>query len=283
MGLRRRTGATSWCVSSKVPQRRPQSVYFLRHGKILPFDRELWVPDRLLRRGAWDHGNPVPERGHTPGRRGAGPAGSPQPQGRHSLRRPRGHRWQPDRLLGGLPGGTTVRLGVGAPREAHAGAPGVGRRALRAPRRQGRLRGPLLLGLARSRSAGGGHEPHVLGHVRLLQRPGRDGVGYGGGPCGVLLRSNLGCDAALVGTLCVAAGPSTPGGARRLLRLPVGDLPPESVARARSVSRLYERNVKLLGGQRQPQRVKASLNRASSSTNRIRFSIPNPSRRRLLF
>src|SRR5215203_1922422 len=62
----RRCGA----AASKVPQRRSQSVYFLRHGQILPPDRELRVPDRLLRRGAGNHGNPRPERGHL-GLRGA--------------------------------------------------------------------------------------------------------------------------------------------------------------------------------------------------------------------
>src|SRR5215210_1629608 len=224
----------------REPRRDTKPLYFLCYERVLLADRELRLPDRVLRRGAWDHGHSLPERGHTPRFGRAGPAGTPRSQGRHSLRRPRGHRGQPDRLLGGLPGGTALRLEVGAPREAHPRAPGMGRTALRASRRQGRLRWPLLLGLACSRSTGGWHEPHALEHVRRLQCSGRDGVGYGGGPCRVLLRPELGRDAALVGTLSVIASLSTPGGARRLLRLPVGDFPQEPVVRARSARRLLQ-------------------------------------------
>jgi diadenosine tetraphosphatase ApaH/serine/threonine PP2A family protein phosphatase len=91
-------------------RRRSKSLYFLRHGRVLPTHRELRLPDRLFRRGAGDDGYPFPERGHTHCLRRAGSAGPPRPQGRHSLRRPRGHCRQPNRLLGGLPGGTIVRL-----------------------------------------------------------------------------------------------------------------------------------------------------------------------------
>jgi hypothetical protein len=95
--------------------------------------------------------------------------------------------------------------------------------ALRTPWRQGRLRGALLLGLACARSACGRYEPHALGHLRLLQRPRRGGVGHHGSrSCGVSGRPELGRDAALVGTLPVLAGPPTPRGAKHLLRLPVG-------------------------------------------------------------
>src|SRR5215208_4728550 len=220
--------------SQSLILRRKKSLYFIRNGRVLSAHRELRLPDRLLRRGTRDYGHPLPERGRTPRCRCAGPAGASRPQRSHSVRRPRGHRRQPDRLLGGLPGGTAVRLEVGEPREAHSGTPGVGGTSLRAPRRQGRLRRPLLLGLAHARSAGGWHEPYALGHVRLVQRPRRGGVGHGGRYGGVFLRPELGCDATLVGTLTVAAGPSAPGGARHLLHLPVGDLPPESIGRAAS-------------------------------------------------
>jgi hypothetical protein len=43
-----------------------------------------------------------------------------------------------------------------------------------------------FLGFACPRSAGGGHEPHALGYVRLLQRPGRDDMGHCGRVGGVL-------------------------------------------------------------------------------------------------
>src|SRR5918993_5548684 len=79
------------------PPRRSKSLYFLRHERILPLDRELRIPDRLLRRRARDDGNPVPERGDTSRLRGPGPARSPRPQWCHSLRCPRGYRRQPDR------------------------------------------------------------------------------------------------------------------------------------------------------------------------------------------
>jgi len=40
----RSRGAGAW----GAPQRRAQSVYFLRHGRVLPAHRELRQPDRLL-------------------------------------------------------------------------------------------------------------------------------------------------------------------------------------------------------------------------------------------
>src|SRR5215217_1566940 len=226
----RSRGAGAW----RAPQRRSQSVYFLRYGRVLSAHRELRLPDRLLRRGARDYGHPLPERGRTPRRRCAGPAGASRPQRSHSIRRPRGHRRQPDRLLGGLPGGTAVRLEVGATREAHPRATGVGRTALRAPWRQGRVRWPLFLGLAHSGSAGGWHEPHALGHFRLLQRPWRGGVGYGGRPGWLPDRPGLGRGAELAGTHSVTDYPPAPDSAWRLPGLPVGDLPQEQIARARS-------------------------------------------------
>src|SRR5918995_1905996 len=225
----RRRGAGA----SKAPQRRWQSVYCLRYGRVLPANRELRLPGRLLRRGTRDDGHPLPECGHTPRRRCVGPAGTPRPQGRHSVRCPGGHRRQPDRLLGGLPGRAAVRLEVGATREAHPRATGVGGTALRAPRRQGRIRWPLFLGLACSGSAGGRHEPHALGHFCRLQRPGRDSVGNGGRPGWLPVRPWLGRGTELAGTHSVAVYPSTPDSARRLPGLPVGDLPQEQVARAR--------------------------------------------------
>src|SRR5215218_1228271 len=225
-------------VHGKAPQRPPQSVYFLRHGQILSPDRELRIPGRVLRGDARNDGCPLPERGHTPGLGRAGPTGSPRFQGRYCLRCPRGHRRQPDRLLGGLPGGAAVRPEVGKPREAHLGAPGLGGRSLRASRRQGRLRRPLLLDLACVRSAGGGYEPYALGHVRPLQRPWWGGVDHGGRPGRVLLRPGLERGAALVGKVSAAADTPAPDSAWRLPGLPVGDFPQEQIARARSEENL---------------------------------------------
>src|SRR3954453_6925386 len=77
----------------------------------------------------------------------------------------------------------------------------MGGRALRAPRRQGRLRGPLLLGLPPARSTGSRHKPHGLGRVRRLRRPGRGGAGHCGRVGGVLLRPGLGQGTALAPTV----------------------------------------------------------------------------------
>src|SRR5829696_3065549 len=168
-------------------QRRLWSVYFVCHGKSLSPNRALRVPDRLLRRDARDHGHPFPERGHTPGSRCTGSAGSPGPQRRDSVWHPWGYHREPDRLLDRPQSGKTIRLEVGAVCKAHPRALGATRRALRAPRRQGGLRGPFLLDLPPARSADSRHEPHALGHVPFLQRPRRGGVGYGGRLGGVLL------------------------------------------------------------------------------------------------
>src|SRR5918995_1556545 len=183
----RRTGpwfpphpADLWCNAQAYLAAAVVRILLVYHEKSLSPDRELRVPDRLLWRDARDHGHPFPQRGHTPNRRRNGSAGPPGPQGRHTVWHPRGYRREPDRLLDRPQSGTTVRLEVGAVCKAHPRAPGATRRALRAPRRQGGLRCPFLLGFPPAGSAGSRHEPHALGDVLHLQRPRRGGVGYGG-------------------------------------------------------------------------------------------------------
>src|SRR5215203_1274983 len=206
-------------------QNRPPTLYFACHGKIIPSDRALRISDRLLRRDARDYGHPFPPCGHPTSRWRTGSARPPGPQGRHSLWHPWRHHRQPDRLLGGPQRGTTFHLEVGTLCEAHPGALGASRTTLRAPRRQGRLRGPFLLDLPRSRSAGSGYKPHAVGHVFLLQRPRRGGVGYGGCLAWVLLRSKLDLGASLVRSRSPLASSPTRGGAGLLPRLPVGGHP----------------------------------------------------------